>query len=266
MHAPFKQQWMASVAAVLGTEEADACFRTYVRWLEDHKLPLQQPQMKEVMDRLTCHEPVQYILGEAWFYGLPFHVNRNTLIPRPETEELCELIIKNNPRENLNLLDVGTGSGCIPIALLHINKSWTATALDINRGALDTAKKNAETAGVSDRIQFEYFDFTADYNDSIQWDLIVSNPPYIDRKEQNNLKSNVIDWEPHAALFPEGDDPLIFYKKLADLLLKQKSGCELWAEINSNYSVETLSLFDVFVKNELVNDMSGNLRFLHAVK
>ena len=257
---------MESVAAALGAEEAEACFRTYVRWLEDHNLQLQQPQMKEVMERLTCHEPIQYILGEAWFYGLRFMVNRHTLIPRPETEELCDLIIKYNQRENLHLLDIGTGSGCIPVTLLHVNTTWKATALDISREALDTAKKNAETASVSARIQFEYSDFLTQYNNTIQWDLIVSNPPYIDRKEQVNLKSNVIDWEPHAALFPKGDDPLIFYKRLSVFLFNQKAGCELWAEINSDYSAETFSLFNVFEKKKLIKDLSGNPRFLQVIK
>lgn len=254
------------VASVLGNDEATACFQTYERWLEDRNLPLQQVPMQEIIDRLLTHEPIQYILGEAWFYGLRFRVNQSTLIPRPETEELCDLISKNNQRENLYLLDVGTGSGCIPITLLHIHKSWTATALDINRHALDIAIQNAEIAGVSNRIQFEYGDFIESFNASKQWDLIVSNPPYIDRKEINNLKANVIEWEPHSALFPDSSDPLIFYKKLAALLSEQHTGCELWAEINSDYASETFILFNAFAKKELLKDMSGNLRFLHAIK
>ncbi len=254
------------VAAVLGNDEAAACFQTYVSWLQDRNLTLEQEPMQEIIDRLLTHEPIQYILGEAWFYGMRFRVNQSTLIPRPETEELCDLIIKNNQRENLHLLEVGTGSGCIPITLLHTHKSWTATALDINKQALDIAIQNADAVGVSKRIQFECVDFIESFNASKQWDLIVSNPPYIDRTELKTLKSNVIEWEPHSALFPDSSDPLIFYKKLAALLSEQHTGCELWAEINSDYASETFILFNAFAKKELLKDMSGNLRFLHAIK
>jgi release factor glutamine methyltransferase len=266
MNTALKQEWMKSLSASLGLGEAEACYRIYERWLEDRNLELGQREMQIVIDRLLYHEPIQYIIGESWFYGLPFQVNKHTLIPRPETEELCELIIKKTTRKNLNILDVGTGSGCIPIAILKHKTTWKAKAIDIDREAINTAVINADNAGVSERIVFEVCDFINNDISLDKWDLIVSNPPYIDRAEQNTLNSNVIDWEPHAALFPEGNDPLVFYKKLAVLLNRQQKGCELWAEINHDYAAETLALFDVFSEKEIINDLSGNFRFLHAIK
>lgn len=266
MNSELKQQWMQSLNAAMASEEAEACLRTYMSWLRDRNVEAEQTEIQRVINRLLLQEPIQYILGEAWFYGRAFQVNRHTLIPRPETEELCELIIKNTMRQNLKLLDVGTGSGCIAVTLLSHNSSWKATALDIDPEALNTAHINAQHADVADRMSFEICNFLQAYESDTHWDLIISNPPYIDRSEQDGLSPNVLDWEPHAALFPDGNDPLIFYKKLADLLHHQNKGCELWAEINNAYAGETHSLFHAFAKNELIKDMSGNERFLHVVK
>jgi release factor glutamine methyltransferase len=266
MDARLKQTWMSAVTPALGIDEAEACFRAYTMWLSDRNLTLQAEDMKSVTERLAAFEPIQYILGEAWFYGTAFKVNRHTLIPRPETEELCEIIIKNTPDENLNILDVGTGSGCIPITLLKHKVNWKATALDIDDEALGIATENAKAQGVSDRVTFEVTDFIQDVTSSKKWDLIVSNPPYVDAAEKTEMLRNVLDWEPHTALFPEGSNPLIFYIKLAELLKNQNVGCRLWAEINPIYAEKTLELFSAFSKKELIKDLTGKLRFLYALK
>lgn len=248
MDARLKQTWMSAVTPAMGMDEAEACFRTYIMWLNDRHLTLEADNMKSVTDRLATFEPIQYILGEAWFYGMAFKVNRHTLIPRPETEELCEIILKNTPDKNLNLLDVGTGSGCITITLLKQKANWKATALDIDSKALGIAAENAKTQGVSDRVKFEVTDFIQGDISSEKWELIVSNPPYVDVKEKTELLRNVLDWEPHSALFPEGSNPLIFYIKLAELLKNQNVGSALWAEINPIYAEKTLELFGAFSK------------------
>lgn len=266
MDAKFQEQWMAATAPALGREEAEACLRTYALWLKDRNLPFTANEIKSVTDRLINHEPIQYILGEAWFYGIALQVNRHTLIPRPETEELCEMIINSTAGKNLNILDVGTGSGCIPIALLKLKPDWKATALDIDQDALAIAALNANAQDIAERIIFGQADFTLGFSSQEKWNLIVSNPPYIDLAEKANMERNVLDWEPHTALFPKGQDPLIFYKKLAELLFDQNMGCELWAEINSALAEETLLIFNPFSKKELIKDMSGKFRFLHVVK
>lgn len=266
MNPLLRQEWINALAPVLGQEETEACLRTYAAWLKDNNLELQAASMQEVIKRLQMHEPIQYVLGEAWFYGMAFKVNKHTLIPRPETEELCDMIIKSNTSENINILDVGTGSGCIPVTLLKHKINWKATALDIDPNALDVAAENAQIQGISERITFIQANFTDGFSPTEKWNLIVSNPPYIALSEKAAMESNVLNWEPHTALFPEGNDPLIFYKKLADLLYRQNSHCELWSEINSTLAEETLDIFDTFPSKKLIKDITGKWRFLHVVK
>lgn len=266
MTSLFRQDWTKALLSVMDVLESEACFRTYSLWLSDNNQELEEKAMHKVLKRLLKHEPLQYILGEAWFYGMGLRVNKNTLIPRPETEELCELIIKSTTNNSLKILDVGTGSGCIPIALLKNKPCWKATALDIEAGALQIAKENAIQQGILDRVIFIQTDFINDFITSDKWDIIVSNPPYIDSAEQSEMLKNVLEWEPHAALFPEGKDPLIFYKKLAELLKTQSAGCNLWAEINPALAEETLLIFKGFSEKVLIKDMSGKQRFIHAVK
>jgi release factor glutamine methyltransferase len=138
--------------------------------------------------------------------------------------------------------------------------------MDIDSEALGIAAENAKIQGVSNRINFEKQDFLQGDIASKKWDLIVSNPPYVDAAEKSAMLRNVLDWEPHAALFPKGSDPLIFYIKLAELLKNQNVGCTLWAEINPIYAEKTLELFGTFSKKELIKDLNGKFRFLHVLK
>lgn len=214
---------------------------------------------------LKKHIPLQYILKEAWFYNLKFHVNQNVLIPRPETEELADLIIKENKHSN-SFLDIGTGSGCIPVSIKKNISSAKVYACDISKEALQVAQKNADTH----KTDIHFFE-TDILNESIseKFDVIVSNPPYIKKDEAASLSKSVIEFEPHLALFT-GDDEIIFYKKIIDackVSLNEKG--RLYFELNpitadkvKDYALNS----NLFSGVELLKDMSGNARFLKATK
>lgn len=166
-------------------------------------------------NELASGKPVQYVLGEAWFAGLRFLVNKHTLIPRPETEELVDLMKRVVYFKPISLLDIGTGSGCIPIALKKKFPLWNIQSVDLSAGALEVAKENAKLHEVE--IDFVQMDFLNEHNWSSlgKFDVIVSNPPYIKISESSTMAKHVLDYEPHMALFVPDDDPVIFYKKIA---------------------------------------------------
>src|SRR5690606_14099445 len=166
--------------------------------------------------QLKEHRPIQYILGETEFYGLKFFVNENVLIPRPETEELIEWILHDLENKNPHIIDIGTGSGCIPITLKTQLPSAEIYALDFSEKALDTAKNNAEFHQTE--IHFSQNDFLKmDFDSLPNFDIIVSNPPYIAESERTYMHKNVLEFEPASALFVPDDDALIFYKRIAEL-------------------------------------------------
>ena len=211
---------------------------------------------------LKNQKPIQYILGEADFYRLKFKVNEHVLIPRPETEELVHLIIKDNELDSPIILDIGTGSGCIPIALKKNIPSAKISAIDIANDVLEVAKYNAKHNGVE--VEFVL--------DSIlhltsHFDIIVSNPPYICVSEKANMNKNVLDYEPHLALFVENDDPLLFYKAIIDFAIKNlnKNG-KIYFEINQSLASETKNLLENkgFKNVELIKDLSNNYRILRG--
>lgn len=215
--------------------------------------------------------PVQYILQEAWFYNLKFYVDKHVLIPRPETEELVDYILKENKNAK-TYLDVGTGSGCIPVTIKKNNPSSSVYACDISTDALALAKKNA--ALNETEISF----FLADALNTEQllqktetnFDVIISNPPYIKYSEKELMTPSVLDNEPHLALFVEGDDTIIFYKKIIDLCkYKLNNNGKLYFEVNplTADNVKEYSLKSkLFKKVELLKDLSGKVRFLSAEK
>lgn len=215
--------------------------------------------------------PIQYILGETFFYNLTFEVNASVLIPRPETEELVDLILKEN--SNIpSLLDIGTGSGCIPIAIKKNRISVEVFACDISPTALELAIHNSKLNNcnvnffVSDILSEERF--KKDFSERV--DVIVSNPPYIKGDEKNSMADNVMKYEPHLALFVNDEDPIIFYKKIIDICKTHlKSKGKLYFELNpltseevKNYAI-ALSQFESV---NLISDLSGKTRFLKAVK
>ena len=226
-----------------------------------------------ILEQLKQEIPVQYLLGKTSFYGLDFEVNENVLIPRPETEELVEWILerqKLNPEtsgesKNLKILDIGTGSGCIAISLAKNLPNDTVFAIDVSEKALATAKKNAENNSVNVTFINQNILETEDLGQ--QFDIIVSNPPYVRNLEKEEIKKNVLDNEPHLALFVEDNDALIFYKKIAELAQKNLSeNGRLYFEINQYLGKEMIDLLEKmnFAAIELRKDIYGNDRMVRA--
>jgi release factor glutamine methyltransferase len=228
----------------------------------------QLEQLSQLSERVLTGEPVQYVLGEAWFCGLKLMVNPRVLIPRPETEELVEWIITNCrfPVSALDILDMGTGSGCIALALKRRIRKARVTAADIDPDALAVARHNAHQLSIDIQL------LQADMLDQGDWshlpsaDIIVSNPPYISAAEKTAMSATVLDHEPHLALFAPGPDPLVFYRKLV-LLAEQKLKPEgqLFAELNATYAQEIAAMFreanfEVMIKQ----DMQEKERMLRA--
>lgn len=221
-------------------------------------------QWQNVLQQLEKFRPIQYILGKAHFYGLEFKVNENTLIPRPETEELVEWIIhENSKRGAFSILDIGTGSGCIPISIAKNLPGAEVSAIDISEGALAIAKENAEINNVL--VNFMQTDILNAEILPVQYDVIVSNPPYVRNLEKVEINPNVLDYEPHLALFVDDADPLIFYRKIG-LLAKQhlKPGGKLYYEINQYLGPETVALLEELGFKDVVlrKDFIGNDRMI----
>lgn len=221
------------------------------------------------LEQLKAEIPIQYIIGSTSFYGMDFNVNANVLIPRPETEELVEWIIKENPTtENANglkILDIGTGSGCIAIALAKNLPKAQVFALDVSEKALAVAEKNAIQNNVDVTFLQQNILETADLIQS--FDIIVSNPPYVRNLEKQEIKKNVLEHEPHLALFVADDDALVFYKKIALLAIKNgTANGQLFFEINQYLGPETVALLEKldFKNIQLRKDIYGNDRMIRA--
>ncbi len=202
---------------------------------------------------MVKYEPIQYIFGKTDFYGFEFLVNPSVLIPRPETEELVELIVHDYAKKSIDILDVGTGSGCIAITLRRLLKKAQVSALDISPEALKIAKRNA---GIN-RVQLTFYEF----------DVIVSNPPYVMEKEKAEMEKNVLDYEPSLALFVPDDNPLLFYNNIArfaEQKLKKKG--YLYFEINAQMGEAVVNMLRMmeFKNVELIQDLSGKDRFVKA--
>ena len=222
-----------------------------------------------ILEQLKKEIPIQYLLGSTHFYGLEFEVNFNVLIPRPETEELVDWIIQSSKfkvqSSKFKILDIGTGSGCIAISLAKNLPNTEVFALDVSDKALATAQKNAELNQV--RIQFIHQSILEIEDLGQQFDLIVSNPPYVRHLEKQEIKKNVLDNEPHLALFVEDNDALIFYRKIAQLA--KKNLCpngQLYFEINQYLGQETLDLLQEmgFKDITLRKDIYGNDRMIQC--
>ncbi|WP_458626206.1 peptide chain release factor N(5)-glutamine methyltransferase [Winogradskyella sp. PC D3.3] len=230
----------------------------------------------KVLEDLKQQKPIQYILGETEFFGLPFKVNKNVLIPRPETEELVDLISRSVMSlvvdKPVKILDIGTGSGCIAIALAKNLPNAKVYALDVSKEALKVAKQNAEINKVDiNFIEASILDDTyhSAFEAESNFDIIVSNPPYVRNLEKEEIKPNVLDNEPHLALFVEDDNPLLFYKAITNFAIKKlKDKGSLYFEINQYLGEETQQLLiDAnFEAIELLKDLNGNDRMLKAEK
>ena len=224
-----------------------------------------------IQEKLQKQIPVQYILGTTSFYGLDFMVNENVLIPRPETEELVEWIVNENLNieklKDLKILDIGTGSGCIAISLAKNLPNAQVFAIDVSDKALATAQKNAESNEV--KVTFLEKNILETFDLEQEFDIIVSNPPYVRNLEKVEINKNVLEYEPHLALFVEDDDALIFYKKIAQLAQKNlvENG-SLYFEINQYLGKEMILLLEEmqFKNIELKKDIYGNDRMIFGRK
>lgn len=224
-------------------------------------------RLASIIARLKQHEPLQYILGKARFHGHSFAVTPATLIPRPETEQLVDMIVDENPGSDLAVLDIGTGSGCIAISLARALKFAQVTATDVSPDALAVAQHNA--TALKTRVRFLEQDILTCSAPSQAWDIIVSNPPYITEQEKATMERNVLDYEPHSALFVPNDDPMLFYRPIAAYASRSlKNGGRLYLEINRAMAQQVSDILrQAGLSNiHIHNDFNGNNRFITATK
>jgi len=272
-------------------KEIDSFFpilsRHYLQWNraevvlnQEKELPLEIAQhLQSALEKLKKQIPIQYIVGETEFYSLPFQVNASVLIPRPETEELVDWILESQKDVSLNIqssskthtsnqqqisiLDIGTGSGCIAIALAKNLPNAMVSAFDVSKEALVTARKNAQNNDV--KITFLEMDILKSTDLGSKWDIIVSNPPYIKEEEKSKMHNNIIENEPHLALFVPDVDALLFYKKIATVAKNHlKVGGSLYFEINETQGTNVVSLLEKegFKNLELRKDFYGKDRMV----
>jgi release factor glutamine methyltransferase len=230
------------------------------------------PNLQTIIDRLHHFEPIQYIFGRSEWYGLDLKVTPDTLIPRPETAELVDRINHEEAHTNnlpLRVLDIGTGSGCIAVALKKAHPEWEVMGIDISEGAIEVAKENAKRNEVE--VEFRVADIfrtlkERELCDSIDknhpYDIVVSNPPYICEREKEEMRPNVLDYEPHTALFVPDEDPLKFYRRIASLHL----GSLLFFEINEAYPKEIATLLNElqYTEIQVSEDIYGKARVIQA--
>ncbi|MFZ4399837.1 MAG: peptide chain release factor N(5)-glutamine methyltransferase [Bacteroidales bacterium] len=227
-------------------------------------------KIKFAINDLKIYKPIQYILGKTWFYNLEYKLTSDVLIPRPETEELVKWIIDDCKTyiNTFNILDIGCGSGCIPISLKKYLTNAEVFAMDISEKAVEVAEINSRYNEVTiNFILLDIFD-NEKWKDVPEMDVIVSNPPYVCESEKKLMQSNVLDYEPHLALFVSDENPLIFYNAIADLaLLKLKNNGCLFFEINENLSFQTKALLESkgFNSCEIRKDMQAKNRMIKAV-
>lgn len=222
----------------------------------------------DAVKELALAKPLQYVIGETYFYKYSFLVNENVLIPRPETEELVEMIFNENKEFSGSILDIGTGSGCIPVSLKCLLPKVKVKACDISENALVLARKNAELNEAD--IDFFKADALRMEKTLPTFDIIISNPPYIKLSEASQMADNVKKFEPHLALFVEGNDATIFYKKIIDLCESNlNSNGKLYFELNPLTAQDVKEYAEskgIFTQIDLKKDLSGNLRFFRATK
>ena len=262
----------AQLATVYPEDEAQAL----AWWIMEEETGLSRSQIltgckgttnfahvQEIVERILHFEPIQYIFGHTLWNGLDLKVTPATLIPRPETAELVEKVERLKVKgERLKVLDIGTGSGCIAIALKKAHPEWQVTGIDISEEAIEVAKENAKRNGVE--VEF----FVADiFNlqspiSNLQYDIIVSNPPYICESEKASMRPNVLNYEPATALFVPDNDPLKFYRRIAEL----KLGKHLFFEINEAYPDELSAMLSElgYTDIQITNDIYGKPRIIEA--
>lgn len=273
----YKSYFISQITPFYDETEAESFFYIILENLHNLKridlalqpnLELLQQRMKKweaIVAELKTQKPIQYILGETFFYDLKLKVNENTLIPRPETEELVALILnsKKNELKNLKILDIGTGSGCIAIAIAKNLPNAQVFALDVSEKAIEMAQKNAESNAVN--VTFLHQNILKTDNLNQQYDIIISNPPYVRNLEKKQINKNVLAYEPHLALFVDDDDALLFYRKIGELAkINLTQNGQLFFEINQYLGKETVVLLENldFKNIQLHKDIYGNDRMI----
>lgn len=302
-----RRYYAGELEKLYGSDEANALIMILLEHyfnIDKIKIALEPDLRLSESELLTLHfavkellknKPVQYIIGETEFCGMRFFVNENVLIPRPETEELVnqliscsvnqltvnphpsfrpdiehrEMVAEKSPA-NISILDIGTGSGCIAISLAKLLKDSDVTAVDISEKALEVARKNAEANGVN--VHFVHDDILNPHvktygRASQQFDIIVSNPPYVCESEKSDMRANVLDYEPSTALFVSDNDPLVFYRKILEFAQKTlKPNGTVWFEINEKFGkeIKNLCLEKGFKNVEIIRDFRGKERVVRA--
>ena len=274
-----RRYYASELEKIYGSDESDALIMILlehyfsidrVKIAMDPELRLSESEMLTLhfaVKELLKNKPVQYVLGETEFCGMRFLVNENVLIPRPETEELVNQLVSCSVSQSA-VLDIGTGSGCIAISLAKLLKDSVVTAVDVSEKAFEVAKKNAEANGVN--VQFVLDDILNPQNPELvenQYDIVVSNPPYVCENEKSEMRANVLDYEPSTALFVSDNDPLIFYRKILEFTQKAlKPDGEVWFEINEKFGTEMKDLcLEKGYKNvEIIKDFRERDRILKA--
>lgn len=227
----------------------------------------QESGLNIAVERISNYEPIQYVIGEAFFYGRYLYVSPSVLVPRRETEELVDIIIKENKDREIDILDIGTGSGCIAVTLSKELEKANICALDVSQEALAVAKANAQRHQA--HIRWFFQDILKPFTSLNSFDIVVSNPPYVRKSETAEMKKNVLDFEPAEALFVSDEDPLLFYRQIAELCTNKKmlnTGGKIYLEINEEYGMEVVKLFKQqgFTDITLKKDMQQKDRFVSA--
>jgi release factor glutamine methyltransferase len=279
----YEEQEAGNIAA-LAIEHVTGLSKTERVTTKQEELSASQSgQLKKDLQRLKKHEPIQYIMNRAWFYGMELYVDENVLIPRPETEELVQWVVEDikasgknvfirgameaDTTTQLKILDVGTGSGCIPLALKKAMPKAEVWGCDISEKALNVARRNGSTLNI--RVDFQGLNFLDEAQQKLlpTVDIIVSNPPYVPLKDKEQMNRNVVDHEPHTALFVPDEDPLIFYKALAEFGKKRLyNNGSIYMEIHEEIGVDVVNLFKQSGYNnvESKKDMQGKDRMIRA--
>ena len=286
-----RRHYASELEKIYGSDEANALIMMLLEHyfgIDRVKMALEPELRLSESELLTLHfavkellknKPIQYVIGETEFCGMRFFVEEGVLIPRPETEEMVKAIVNKNGvtrlgnsylarNDNQSLIDIGTGSGCIAISLAKLLKDSVVTAVDVSEKALEIAKKNAEANGVD--VQFVLDDILNPKKPELidnQYDIIVSNPPYVCESEKKEMRANVLDYEPSSALFVSDNDPLIFYRKILEFAQNAlKPHGQVWFEINEKFGKEMINLCHEkgFQNVEIIKDFRGKDRILKA--
>ena len=278
-----RKYYAGELEKIYGSNEANALIMILLEHyfgIDRMKIALEPEMRLSESEMLTLHfavkellknKPIQYIIGETEFCGMRFFVDENVLIPRPETEEMVMMIahsVETMCTSSVHILDIGTGSGCIAISLAKLLKNSVVTAVDVSEKALEVAKKNAEANDVDVNFIKDYIlnPKKPELIDN-QYDIIVSNPPYVCESEKSEMRANVLDYEPSTALFVSDNDPLVFYRKILEFAKKSlKPDGEVWFEINEKFGIEMNNLCQEkgFQNVEIIKDFRERDRILRA--